>query len=155
MRLAHAYVTTAIYHGAIPKLDGSVMCKDCGLPAEEYDHRDYMSPLKVDPVCMSCNQLRGPGKNLGPCEGEERRKTLLQRFREKHGNIPPQQKRRAVGESARITAFQQRRKDAKSRRDVILKLHKKGEKQADIAKAVGLTRERVRQIIIENSAPQS
>lgn len=35
-------------------------CADCGKPATEYDHRDYNEPLRVEPVCRSCNLLRGP-----------------------------------------------------------------------------------------------
>ena len=37
-------------------------CTDCGRDAKFYDHRDYSKPLEVEPVCGSCNQLRGPGK---------------------------------------------------------------------------------------------
>lgn len=35
-------------------------CADCGKPAEHYDHRDYSYPLRVEPVCRSCNIKRGP-----------------------------------------------------------------------------------------------
>lgn len=34
-------------------------CADCGRPAEQYDHRDYNKPLDVQPVCRSCNVMRG------------------------------------------------------------------------------------------------
>lgn len=34
-------------------------CVDCGRPAKEYDHRDYLKPLKVEPVCRTCNKKRG------------------------------------------------------------------------------------------------
>jgi hypothetical protein len=37
-------------------------CRDCGVVATEYDHRDYSKPLEVDPVCGWCNKRRGPGK---------------------------------------------------------------------------------------------
>lgn len=37
-------------------------CVDCGIPAREYDHRDYSQPLQVEPVCARCNCKRGPGK---------------------------------------------------------------------------------------------
>ena len=53
--LAHRYVTAAIYHGDLPRLDGSVACVDCGRAAEEYDHRDYKKPMEVEPVCKACN----------------------------------------------------------------------------------------------------
>lgn len=36
-------------------------CADCGKQARDYDHRDYSKPLVVEPVCRSCNKLRGPG----------------------------------------------------------------------------------------------
>lgn len=42
----------------------SLMCVDCGDQAECYDHRDYSKPLVVDPVCLSCNQRRGPAKPI-------------------------------------------------------------------------------------------
>ena len=35
-------------------------CVDCGRTAEQYDHRDYFKPLKVDAVCRRCNLRRGP-----------------------------------------------------------------------------------------------
>lgn len=35
-------------------------CVDCGAQAQQYDHRDYRKPLVVEPVCRSCNKLRGP-----------------------------------------------------------------------------------------------
>lgn len=80
-RLAHSYVTTAIYNGDLPKLDGSVACVDCGHPAVEYDHRDYKKPMEVDPVCKSCNQLRGPGIHRDPSETSTGKPlTLRQRF---------------------------------------------------------------------------
>lgn len=34
-------------------------CTDCAKPATEYDHRDYLQPLAVEPVCRSCNHKRG------------------------------------------------------------------------------------------------
>lgn len=39
-------------------------CADCGRPAECYDHRDYGEPLKIDPVCRSCNIMRGSARPL-------------------------------------------------------------------------------------------
>lgn len=37
----------------------TLACVDCGGQAEHYDHRDYRKPLRVEPVCRSCNILRG------------------------------------------------------------------------------------------------
>jgi hypothetical protein len=36
------------------------LCSDCEAPAAGYDHRDYLQPLNVAPVCRTCNQRRGP-----------------------------------------------------------------------------------------------
>lgn len=36
-------------------------CIDCGKPAQCYDHRNYYYPMRVDPVCQSCNAKRGEG----------------------------------------------------------------------------------------------
>jgi hypothetical protein len=40
-------------------------CTDCEKWAEVYDHRDYLQPLKVEPVCISCNWHRGPAHPFG------------------------------------------------------------------------------------------
>lgn len=60
---AQNQVFWAIRKGKLPKLDGSIACVDCGLPAWEYDHRDYDKPLDVEPVCLSCNKRRGRAAN--------------------------------------------------------------------------------------------
>lgn len=46
--------------GLLPRLDGSTHCTDCGKPATCYDHRDYLKPDEVEPVCRACNKIRGP-----------------------------------------------------------------------------------------------
>lgn len=77
--LAHKYVTAAIWHGDMPALsDGKTQCIDCAAPAMEYDHRDYLFPLQVEPVCMACNQKRGPGNNRGP--SAEKPPSIRKRF---------------------------------------------------------------------------
>lgn len=62
--LAHHQVATAVRRGDLVGLsyhfDAGVACVDCGKPAQCYDHRDYLEPLDVDPVCMRCNGKRGP-----------------------------------------------------------------------------------------------
>jgi hypothetical protein len=45
--------------------DEVVPCRDCGKRATQYDHRDYNKPLEVEPVCQSCNLLRGHAKPMG------------------------------------------------------------------------------------------
>lgn len=39
-------------------------CVDCGDPAIHYEHRHYMFPLSVNPVCRSCNKKRGPANDI-------------------------------------------------------------------------------------------
>lgn len=58
-------VSKAVRSGELPNLKATyVPCTDCGSRADRYDHRDYLKPLSVDPVCHQCNRLRGPGANL-------------------------------------------------------------------------------------------
>lgn len=64
--LGHMAVSKAVRKGLLPKLDGSIVCVDCGAPAEVYDHREYAKPLEVDPVCRGCNVRRGPAKETAP-----------------------------------------------------------------------------------------
>lgn len=54
-------VKAAIARGDIAPAD-QLPCVDCGAPAKVYDHRDYSKPLGVQPVCTSCNFIRGPGR---------------------------------------------------------------------------------------------
>jgi hypothetical protein len=56
-------VSTARRKGEIPH-PSTLACTDCGVPAECYDHRDYARPLDVQPVCRSCNAMRGPAKPI-------------------------------------------------------------------------------------------
>lgn len=55
-------VRNAIRRGEIPRAS-SFNCCDCGKPATCYDHRDYLKPLNVNPVCYSCNAIRGAAAN--------------------------------------------------------------------------------------------
>lgn len=38
----------------------SFSCVDCGGVAREYEHREYLKPFNVVPVCHACNLKRGP-----------------------------------------------------------------------------------------------
>jgi len=60
---AMAAVAKAKKEGILLPLDGSIQCMDCDKPAAHYDHRDYLRPLDVDPVCVRCNFRRGSAKN--------------------------------------------------------------------------------------------
>lgn len=62
---ARAFTSALVKLGALPRADSQV-CTDCGAPAEHYDHRDYVKPWEVDPVCAACNLERGPGANRFP-----------------------------------------------------------------------------------------
>lgn len=64
-RRAWRLIDLAKKAGLLPSLDGRVRCTDCERPAMVYDHRDYTNPLKVDPVCITCNIRRGKGLNPG------------------------------------------------------------------------------------------
>jgi hypothetical protein len=59
--LAAVAVSRARREGTLPS-PRDFACADCGRPAECYDHRDYSRPLHVEPVCLSCNVLRGPAE---------------------------------------------------------------------------------------------
>lgn len=56
---AYRAVAKAVKAGALKRPYGQ-SCADCGRPAEVFDHRDYSKPLQVEPVCRSCNVMRGP-----------------------------------------------------------------------------------------------
>ncbi len=58
---AHKCVRNAIGRKEIPRAD-TLLCVDCGATARDYDHRDYSKPLEVEPVCSSCDKLRGPAR---------------------------------------------------------------------------------------------
>ena len=58
---AYLVLRKAIRSGALPPAK-ECKCVDCGKQARDYDHRSYETPLKVAPVCRSCNQKRGPAK---------------------------------------------------------------------------------------------
>jgi predicted amidophosphoribosyltransferase len=60
---AYYRVHAAVAAGKIPH-PSTLICADCGAPAQFYDHRDYEKPLAVDPVCRGCNYKRGPAKQL-------------------------------------------------------------------------------------------
>lgn len=49
----------AIRDGKIKCAKGQ-SCVDCGKPALCLDHRNYLAPLEVEPVCRSCNFKRPP-----------------------------------------------------------------------------------------------
>lgn len=59
---AHNQVKGAVRSGILRSIKKR-LCMDCGMPATCYDHRDYLKPLDVDPVCTRCNKKRGPGEN--------------------------------------------------------------------------------------------
>lgn len=56
---AQRAVRAAIGAGELPP-PNVLLCVDCEAQARDYDHRDYLRPLDVVPVCRTCNQRRGP-----------------------------------------------------------------------------------------------
>lgn len=62
---ALAAVQRAKERGELTWLPDGTPCVDCGEEAMVYDHREYARPLDVDPVCISCNKLRGPAIDSG------------------------------------------------------------------------------------------
>ena len=59
-RRAAQYTVWQIRKSRLPRPE-TRQCVDCGARAAEvYDHRDYLRPDLVDPVCHGCNLKRGP-----------------------------------------------------------------------------------------------
>lgn len=58
-----AIVAKAIRSGFIDKAKNH-KCVDCGNAAMDYEHRSYMKPLDVVPVCRPCNLKRGPAVDI-------------------------------------------------------------------------------------------
>ena len=59
MQAAHRAVNKAVKLGRLDHIS-TQLCVDCGAPAQFYDHRQYARPLAVEPVCGTCNKVRGP-----------------------------------------------------------------------------------------------
>jgi ribosomal protein S27E len=60
---AIAYTEKLVHAGKLPRLKTSgVICADCPDLATMYDHRDYLRPDLVVPVCQTHNARRGPAK---------------------------------------------------------------------------------------------
>lgn len=57
---ANHTVIAAVKRGLLPQVE-TLLCVDCGVPAECWDHRDYRYPMLVQAVCKGCNNRRGPG----------------------------------------------------------------------------------------------
>jgi len=56
-------IYNAVRRGALPNVK-TLACVDCNEPATVYEHRDYLKPLEVEPVCHRCNKHRGPALNV-------------------------------------------------------------------------------------------
>jgi len=57
-KVANSNVWYAVESGKLAN-PSTACCADCGVQAECYDHRDYLKPLSVEPVCKKCNSSRG------------------------------------------------------------------------------------------------
>ena len=56
-------VAAAVKSGRLPPAKDCV-CVDCGATACDYDHRHYLRPLDVVPVCRHCNLKRGSAEDV-------------------------------------------------------------------------------------------
>jgi len=65
--LSQRCAQSAVRAGIIPPITNETLCADCGGIATEYDHRDYSRPFDVEPVCRSCNLLRGWATDTPSC----------------------------------------------------------------------------------------
>ncbi len=63
LQIAKRAVYCAVRAGRIPRAK-TLKCVDCNDQASCYDHRDYLKPLEVVPVCTGCNKRRGKGLNV-------------------------------------------------------------------------------------------
>lgn len=72
---AHRILWSAINRKVLPHPRKAGPCVDCGKGAHCYDHRDYTKPLAVEPVCIRCNRLRGPGFPYNQASGDGTRST--------------------------------------------------------------------------------
>jgi hypothetical protein len=75
---ARSRVCYAVKKGRLPDLlKINLLCSRCEeRRAVQYDHRDYLRPLKVTPVCQSCNYELGYADNPkfpGRPEGDDGR----------------------------------------------------------------------------------
>jgi hypothetical protein len=57
-------VRAAIERGELEPIGPKTKCIDCGDKAYGYEHRDWLKPLDVVPICRACNWKRGPAANL-------------------------------------------------------------------------------------------
>lgn len=57
---ARQLVRYMVKTGKLPH-PATLVCVDCGSPAQGYEHRDYRKPKKVVPICLKCNGRRGMG----------------------------------------------------------------------------------------------
>lgn len=64
-RRAGMAVAEAVRRGDLPRLaTKKVKCVDClTRRATDWEHRDYLRPLDVEPVCTQCNAARGRTNN--------------------------------------------------------------------------------------------
>lgn len=69
---AASAVRKAIKRGKLTDLKNNVVtCVDCGRRATIYDHRDYTELLDVQPVCHTCNTIRGTNAPTIPVDACE------------------------------------------------------------------------------------
>jgi len=55
-------INNDVKHERLPR-PNTLGCSDCSNTARIYDHRDYLAPLDIEPVCDGCNSHRGMAIN--------------------------------------------------------------------------------------------
>lgn len=78
-------------------------CVDCGAQAKDYDHREYLKPLQVVPVCRGCNLRRGPTTDVKAFVAEHL-KVSIDRLGEE---LSEMRARRKAEMAARFVSFRQ------------------------------------------------
>jgi len=144
------WVRVALKNGLIPQAT-TCKCVDCGNTAQCYDHRDYRKPHIVQPVCKRCDCRRGTAKpslndfftrkqlinlvlDVKPRYGKQRIEKIIQT-----ALLRPL--------SCAMTPYKRYLIQAAARRKKIRAMVEKHGNMELVAKKLGITRERVRQIV--------
>lgn len=140
-RSASGQAKAAVRRGDLPD-PATLRCADCGAPAIGYDHRDYRHGDQVEPVCRKCNWRRGPARPIAPSRNLHVW-TVARFLAEDVGWLLSAVERapEIADEAETISGA------ARSRLDIIKAMVRSNANQTAIATRLGISRERVRQLI--------
>jgi hypothetical protein len=134
--IARRAVFLQVKNGALPRVK-TMVCVDCGAQAEAYDHREYSKPLDVEPVCHVCNHKRGPAVDSPKRSA----------FNGSYKQTDPEVLQEMVRFKAEILEATNALSEARKRRGIeIVTRIDNGDSFTDIARDLGISRERVRQL---------